>query len=343
MASSVEVLQMAIQAARAGRKIEARDLLLELVEVEPRNEMAWMWLSGLVDTLEDRIIACENVLTINPANEKVRAYLAELQRQHEAFLAGKNNDEAADLFNQAKAHAERKERNTALQLAVQAVEKRDDYEEAWLLIGRLSIDVDQRIAALEKAAKLNPLNTRAAEALERARYRKANPMGAARRLEELGKFEEALEMYKVLAGKAKHSQEFDHIYKQITRIEGLQNENIRYVAPASTIARLTFGWPLLYLSLALVQMGLNPFAHPAFYSCLGLPLVIVGSFLLSLAEVRSHHVVWQKLFNEQGDGSSFARFVAAATGWFLVLIPHVLLVLDSLNRLRNFRIPPIPF
>src|SRR5512140_3441220 len=99
MASSAEVLQRAIQAARAGRKVEARDLLIELVEVEPQNEMAWIWLSGLVDSLEDRIIACENALTINPGNEKVRAYLTELQRQQTAFLAKKNSDEAVGLFN----------------------------------------------------------------------------------------------------------------------------------------------------------------------------------------------------------------------------------------------------
>src|SRR5512140_3489865 len=101
MASSAEILQTAVQAARAGRKVEARDLLIELVEVDPRNEIAWMWLSGLVDSLEDRIIACENVLTINPANEKVRVRLVELQRQYKTFLAGKSTEDAVALFNQA--------------------------------------------------------------------------------------------------------------------------------------------------------------------------------------------------------------------------------------------------
>jgi hypothetical protein len=123
----------------------------------------------------------------------------------------------------------------------------------------------------------------------------------------------------------------------------MQEEKIRYVAPASSIARLTFAWPLLYVSLALVQMGLNPFAHPAFYLLLGLPWVIIGSFLLSLAEVRSNHILWKKLFDEHGNGSQFARLVTATVGWFLVIIPHVLIVFDSLNRLQNFKIPPMPF
>src|SRR5690242_10916977 len=119
--SSTEDLQKAIQAARAGRKIEARNLLLQLVDVEPRNEMAWMWLAGLVDSLEDRIIACENILTINPANEKVRAYLTKLQSQHASSLAKKDIDEAVDLLNRAKASAERNDITTAIRLARQAL------------------------------------------------------------------------------------------------------------------------------------------------------------------------------------------------------------------------------
>ncbi len=338
--SSAEALQKAIQAARSGRKVEARDLLLKLVEDDPQNEMAWMWLAGLVDSLEDRIIACENVLTINPANEKARAYLTKLQQQNKSSLEKKNIEEAVDVFNQAKAHAERDEINAAIRLARQALEKDDRYEDAWLLIGRISPDINQQIAALEKANQLNPSNVETTSALKQARYLKANPMKAAARLEQLGQFDEALEVYQELASKTKNSREFDHIYKQIIRIEGLQKEKIHYVAPTSSIARLTFGWPLLYLSLALVQMGLNPFAHPSFFLWLGLPLVVGGSFLLSLAEVRSTHIVWQKLFYEQGEGSNFARLVAATAGWFLIIIPHVLLILDSLNRLQSFKIPP---
>ena len=340
--SSIELLQRAIQAARAGRKVEARDLLLKIVEVDPRNEIAWMWLSGLVDTLEDRMIACENVLTINPANEKVRAYLTELQRRHQASLERKNKDEAVNLFRQARTHAERNDIDNAIRLASLALERDENYEDAWLLVGRISPVIDQQIAALEKAHKLNPSNADTASALKQVRYLKANPMSAAARLEQLGRFEEALNVYREVAPKTKNPRDFDQIYRQIIRIEGLQKEKIRYVAPASSIARLTFTWPLLYLSLALVQVGMNPFAHPVFYLWMGLPLVIAGSFLLSLAEVRSNHVVWQKLFYEQGDGSQFARSVTAAVGWFLIIIPHVLLVFDSLNRLRNFAIPPMP-
>jgi tetratricopeptide (TPR) repeat protein len=338
-----ETVRQAIQAARAGRRVEARDLLLRVVESDPQNETAWMWLSGLVDSLEDRIIACENVLTINPVNENVRAYLSELQRYQHTLLARNHVHEAEGLLHQAKGSAERNDEDSALLLARQAVEKHKEYEDAWLFIGRIAPDIDQRIVALEKASQLNPSNPESSVALQQAKYLRDNPINYATRLEQLGKFEDALKVYKELAGKARNSREFDHIYKQIIRLEGLRNENIRYVAPASSIKRLTFTWPLLYFSLALIQLGLKPFSPPAFYLWLGLPLVVLGSFLLSLAEVRSDHIVWQKLFSEHGDGSAFARLMAAAAGWFLVLLPHVLIVLDALNRLRNFQIPPRPF
>jgi tetratricopeptide (TPR) repeat protein len=323
--------------------MEARDLLIQIVEVDPQNEVAWVWLSGLVDALEDRIIACENALTINPANQKVRAYLNQLQREQNALLENKDRDHAVDLLNRAKTHAKQNEKDIALQLVRQALEKHDDNEEAWLLFGRLSSNIDQQIEAFEKASRINPSNKETSLLLKQLRGLKADPICAARRFEQLGKFEEALHAYQEAAGKARNSREFDHVYKQILRLEGLQNEKIRYVTPSSSITRLTFTWPLLYLSFALVQVGLNPFAHPVFYLWLGLPLVVAGSFLLSLAEVRSSHIVWQKLFEEKGDGSQFARGVTASVGWIFIIIPHILLFLDSWYRLRNFTIPPMPF
>lgn len=340
---SAELFERAVEVARAGRKEEARELFIQVVEMDPQHEVAWMWLAGLMESIEDRMIACENVLTINPANERVRAHLSKLQRQQEDAAVDKNIKEAAHLLHQARHRAERGESQLALEHARKVVEKYPAHEEAWIFLATISPGVDEQIAALERALQLNPANPETQLAMKQAHYLKANPLSAANRLEQLGKFDEALTMYQELAAKARGSREFDHIYRQIVRIEALQKEQIRYVAPRSSILRLAFAWPLLYLSLGLIQMGLNPFAHPVFYFWLGFPFVALGSFLLSLAEVRSQHVIWRSIFEEHGDGSAFARLVTAAAGWFLVLVPHVLLVLDSLNRLRNFKIPPMPF
>lgn len=285
MASS-EATRQAIEAARAGRKVEARDLLLKVVESDPYDEMAWLWLSGLVDSLEDKIIACENVLTINPANEKVRAYLSRLRQQQSREMD--------------------------------------------------AVKVSAPPPILPKPAP--PSGSNAKQPLK-----DEDPMRVAARLEQEGRFDEALEIYKVQAGKAKDSFKFDQIYKQIVRIENLQREKISFIPPRLTILRLTLTWPLAYFTFILLHAGFNPIAHPNFILWLGLPVVAVGSFLLAVSEIRSHHTIWKRLFDDDGDGSNVTRLIAAAMGWLLVIFPHVFLVLNALLRLRNFDIPFNPF
>lgn len=259
------------------------------------------------------------------------------------MLEGKESNEAVELIKQAIACQENGDMIRAIRLAEQSTQIDDGYEDAWLLIGKLSSPVSQRIKALEKANAINPSNMQTVVLLKQARQQRDDPLGAAAHYEQAGNFDKALEIYNELITTTKDSREFDRLYKQITRIEGLQKENISYVAPQASITRLTFGWPLLYLFLILMQEGLNPFAHPALQLWLGLPLVVVGSFLLSISEVRSRHIFWQKLFSEEGEGSTLARSVTTAAGWLLVIFPYLFLLLDSINRLRVFKIPPEPF
>ncbi len=61
-----------ISAYRAGRKDEARALLLRATEIDQYNEQAWLWLSAVVESPEEARTCLENVLTINPNNERAR-------------------------------------------------------------------------------------------------------------------------------------------------------------------------------------------------------------------------------------------------------------------------------
>jgi tetratricopeptide (TPR) repeat protein len=76
-----EWLRDGIAAAKSGRRDQARELLMGVIEVDERNEQAWLWLSGVVDTDEDRLICLENVLTLNPDNVRARAGLRWLQQR----------------------------------------------------------------------------------------------------------------------------------------------------------------------------------------------------------------------------------------------------------------------
>jgi len=74
-------LKQGIAALKAGHKAEARELLMQIVEQDEHNEMAWLWLSGAVDTDEDRRICLENMLTINPNSEVAQRGIEVLRKR----------------------------------------------------------------------------------------------------------------------------------------------------------------------------------------------------------------------------------------------------------------------
>ncbi len=74
-------LAQGIARAKAGQREQARELLLRVVEHDERNVQAWLWLSGVVDRIEDRRVALENVLTLEPQNALAQAGLDWLDRQ----------------------------------------------------------------------------------------------------------------------------------------------------------------------------------------------------------------------------------------------------------------------
>lgn len=73
-----QLLAEGIGAAKAREVDRARELLLQVVEIDEENESAWLWLSGLMPSKQDRRVCLENVLTINPDNEMARKGLERL-------------------------------------------------------------------------------------------------------------------------------------------------------------------------------------------------------------------------------------------------------------------------
>jgi hypothetical protein len=82
--SADNLIREAIQAHRSGNNSEARNLLLQAVEVDENSEQAWLWLSAVVDTPEDQQTCLENVLTINPNNQKAQQGLRILREKMNA-------------------------------------------------------------------------------------------------------------------------------------------------------------------------------------------------------------------------------------------------------------------
>jgi tetratricopeptide (TPR) repeat protein len=76
-----QLLKQGIAASRAGQSQDAKRLLRQALELDPDSESAWLWLSGVVDSLSERQHCLEQVLRLNPGNAHARAGLAWIEQQ----------------------------------------------------------------------------------------------------------------------------------------------------------------------------------------------------------------------------------------------------------------------
>lgn len=65
-------LELAISAIRSGRKEEGRQLLNLLIQQNPNDEKAWLWMSSVVELDEQRARCLYHVLAINPNSDIAR-------------------------------------------------------------------------------------------------------------------------------------------------------------------------------------------------------------------------------------------------------------------------------
>lgn len=83
------VLEEAINAARNGDRIKAKDKLTRYLRYDQKNEQAWLWMSAVVDSDRERIFCLTNALKLNPNNKTVKRGLA--------LLGALPNEMKADL------------------------------------------------------------------------------------------------------------------------------------------------------------------------------------------------------------------------------------------------------
>ncbi|GAB4548576.1 MAG: hypothetical protein Kow0063_43520 [Anaerolineae bacterium] len=82
-----DTLREGVTAARAGQRERARDLLMQVVERDEENVQAWLWLSSVVDSLDERETCLEKVLDLDPGNDAARKGLAWVRQQRKASPA----------------------------------------------------------------------------------------------------------------------------------------------------------------------------------------------------------------------------------------------------------------
>jgi hypothetical protein len=84
-----DLTQRGIQALKSGDRATARKLLAGAVKQDPNDAAAWLWLTGALDTDEERAACLRQVLRIDPGNQTAARGLAQIVERGKAQPARK--------------------------------------------------------------------------------------------------------------------------------------------------------------------------------------------------------------------------------------------------------------
>lgn len=91
MAANVDgIVREAIRAYKGGNREEAQALLIKATELDQMHEEAWLWLGAVVETVEDQRVCLENVLYINPNNERALKGMEQLEGSNDNPMVVRN-------------------------------------------------------------------------------------------------------------------------------------------------------------------------------------------------------------------------------------------------------------
>lgn len=144
---TVSLLRDGMAAARAGDKARTRSLLRRVTELEPQNELAWLWLANSSEDPRESLSCLRQVLVVNPENEFAASGLPEALCRA-GVVAAKANDraQAKVWFSEATDLAPRN-------------------ETAWLWRAGMADSAEEGIEYLHFVLAINPNNQRATQGI----------------------------------------------------------------------------------------------------------------------------------------------------------------------------------
>jgi len=159
---TMQTLRAGIKAAQDGNRAEARQLLLRVTDAEPHNENAWLWLASISEYPEELLIFLNNVLNINPNNERA----LEWSKATKSLLSKTFVQRGIDASKESHA-------DFAKQCFLQAIVHDSHNEMAWLWLASVSDAVEEKSAYLQKVLSINPANETASALLQSAKRHQA--------------------------------------------------------------------------------------------------------------------------------------------------------------------------
>ncbi len=340
-----ELFQTAVKKAKAGERSQARALLLELVETEPQHELAWLWLSELVDEPEDKIIALENALTLNPWRPQTQQRLARVRQKYasasqtDSFTFSANG--AAKPYTTEEIEFEQIQRQFAigqiqpgLQQLASFLHLHANHEAGWWLMVQQADSQSNRLKALDRLLQLNAKHPEAPAILAQISPASEDfwPMG--RLYERLEQWQKAKFYYK-RALKSPNLPDRLLAKKRLPLVqEQIRLANIAFTSPTATVLRLAIGPTLLYALLIWVQAGLKPLGISPLL-CGGNLLFMAGLLMLGgLAHAPDHPWLARLRGTAVSANPSHLRLISI----ICVVLPILLLLLLAINRLLAFEL-----
>lgn len=229
-------LKDGIAAAKSGNRAEAKVLLMRVTESDPQNETAWLWLASISEYPEELLVFLQNVLNINPNNERA----IDWSKATKSLLS--------KTFVQrgvTAAHSGNKE--LAKQSFLQAIVYDNESEMAWLWLASVAEQAEEKLSHLNKVLNLNPNNETAISSMKVVKnqiaqlsLKKANQLAvvgdrdlARQHLEEVLKYDSELEEAWLL--KAILTDSFDEKATYFNRVLSINPENVAAKAGLSSI------------------------------------------------------------------------------------------------------------
>ena len=159
-ANASKMLREGIEAAQNGKTSEARNLLLRVTEADANNEKAWLWLASISEYPEELLVFLNNVLNINPNNERA----LEWAKATKSLLS--------KTFVQRGIDASNENDDFAKQCFLQAIVHDNENEMAWLWLASVADAEDEKSSHLQRVLNINPDNGTAKSLLESINQKK---------------------------------------------------------------------------------------------------------------------------------------------------------------------------
>ncbi len=342
-----ELFQTAVQKAKAGERDQAQEMLLKLVEKEPNHELAWLWLSQLVADPEDKIIALENALTINPQRRQTQTRLHQLRQKYTAANQLPNQQFSTNGASHIHSFTSEEARFTEIsqlfaagdiaggrQQLASFLRRYSDHEAGWWLMVQHADSQTNLLIGLDHLLRLNSTHPEAPKMLGGIKPTREEFLQMGRLYERLERWETAVTYYK-RALKSPSNADRLLAQKRLPLVqEQLKLAKIKFTSPTATVLRLAAGPTILYAMLVLIQAGLKPTqASPML--CLG-NLAFLGGMLLFSGLTYAPEHPWLQQLRESAvfPNNTFLRLISL----MLILLPILLLILLAVTRLLNFQL-----